>query len=302
MQVRVGGLTFEVEDRGDPNDPPLLLIMGLGAQLVFWPDSFCDLLIERGFRVVRFDNRDVGLSSTFTDRGFPRVKGLIARAALGLPRTAPYRIQDMARDTLGVLDALGIERAHVVGASMGGMIAQRIAIDAPQRVLSLTSLFSSPRAINLCKPRAIRALLGPKPRSRSEAIQRTLEVFDALRGPRFDFNEALHLGLATQAFDRAPPVLGGPARQLAAIMASPRRDAGLRQLRVPTLVLHGTADPLIHVSAGRLTARLIPQARLHLIEGMGHHLPPGAWEELRDQITTHARRHTPATASRAAAS
>ena len=294
MQVCVGDLSFEVEDLGEPSAPPLLLIMGLGAQLLHWPDAFCELLLARGLRVIRFDNRDIGLSSGLTQRGVPRVKGLIARAALGLPREAPYRIQDMARDALGVLDALGIERAHVVGASMGGMIAQQLAIDAPHRVLSLTSLFSSPRAINFSKPRAIRALLSPALSTREGAIQRSMDVFNALRGPRFPFDEALHLELATRVFDRAPPILGGPARQLSAIMASPRRDAGLRQLRVPTLVLHGTADPLIPVSAGRLTARLIPQARLHLIEGMGHHLPPGAWEELRDQIVDHARRNTPA--------
>lgn len=298
MQIPVGELSLEVEDLGDPSAPPLLLIMGLGAQLIHWPDAFCQLLVERGFRVIRFDNRDIGLSSGLVHRGFPRVKSLIGRAILGLPRQAPYRIADMAQDAVGVLDGLGIERAHVVGASMGGMIAQRVAIDFPERVSSLTSLFSSPRAINLSQPRAIKVLLAPPPRDRVSGIVRNMEVFDALRGPRFAFDEELHREFAAQIYDRAPPVIGGAARQLAAIMASPRRDAGLRQLRTPTLVLHGTADPLVPVRAGRLTARLVPGARLHLIEGMGHHLPPGAWEELAREITHHARQHTPRVVAR----
>lgn len=289
--MAVGGLSFEVEDLGDPSDPPLLLIMGLGAQLVHWPDPFCRLLVERGFRVIRFDNRDIGLSSGLVDQGVPRVKRLIGRALFGLPRQAPYRIADMARDARGVLDALGIARAHVVGASMGGMIAQRLAIDSPHRVASLASLFSSPRAINLSKPRAIKVLLQPPGRTRDEGIQRSMEVFDALRGPRFEFDRELHRELAALVYDRARPVPGGAARQLAAIMASPNRDAGLRQLQVPTLVLHGTADPLIPVRAGHLTARLIPGARLRLIEGMGHHLPPGAWAELVHELTSHASAH-----------
>jgi len=293
VQVPVGELSFEVEDLGDPSAPPLLLIMGLGAQLVHWPDPFCQLLVERGFRVIRFDNRDIGLSSGLVHRGFPRVKRLIGRALLGLPRQAPYRIADMARDAIGVLDGLGIERAHVVGASMGGMIAQRVAIDFPERVLSLTSLFSSPRAINLSKPRAIKVLLSPPPRDRASGIQRSMDVFNALRGPRFEFDEDLHRELAALVYDRAAPIQGGAARQLAAIMASPRRDAGLRQLQVPTLVIHGTADPLIPVRAGHLTARLVPGARLHLVEGMGHHLPPGAWEELTREITSHVRAQAP---------
>ncbi len=293
MQVHVGELSFEVEDLGDPSAPPLLLIMGLATQLIHWPDAFCQLLVERGFRVIRFDNRDAGLSSGLVHRGFPRVKRLIGRALLGLPRQAPYRIADMARDAIGVLDGLGIERAHVLGASMGGMIAQRVAIDFPERVLSLTSLFSSPRAINFSKPRALKVLLAPPPRDRVSGIQRTMEVFEALRGPRFEFDRELHLEFAAQIYDRAQPIQGGAARQLAAIMASPRRDAGLRQLRVPTLVLHGTADPLVPVRGGRLTAALVPGARLHLIEGMGHHLPPGAWEELAQEITSHARAHSP---------
>lgn len=291
MQVLVGELNFEVEDLGDPSAPALLLIMGLGAQLIHWPDAFCELLTDRGFRVIRFDNRDIGLSSGLVHRGVPRVKGLIGRALLGLPRDAPYRVADMARDAVGVLDALGVERAHVVGASMGGMIAQRVAIDFPQRVLSLTSLFSSPRAINFSRPRAIKALLSPQAEGRAGGIQRNMDVFQALRGPRFEFDEALHLEFSAKIYDRAAPIQGAAARQLAAIMVSPSRDAALRQLRAPTLVMHGTADPLVPVSAGRLTARLVPGAKLHLIEGMGHHLPPGAWEELTSQIAAHVREH-----------
>ena len=287
MQIRAGELSFEVEDQGDPGAPALLLIMGLGTQLIHWPEGLCERLVARGLRVIRFDNRDAGLSSGLTHLGVPRVRRLMARAALGFPGRGPYGLADMARDALGVLDALGVARAHVAGASMGGMIAQRLALDAPERVASLTSIFSTPRPINLSRPRAIRALLAPQARTRDEAIERMMGVFNVLRGPRFAFDEALHRELAAEVYDRAAPIPGGPARQLAAIMTSPARTRELPGLRAPTLVIHGTADPLIPVGSGRLTARLIPGARLHLIEGMGHHLPPGAWDELAGEIARH---------------
>ena len=272
---------------GDPSAPPLLLIMGLGAPMILWPEGFCELLVARGYRVIRFDNRDVGLSSGLTQLGVPRVRRLMVRALLGVPGRGPYSLGDMARDARGVLDALGVARAHVVGMSMGGMIAQRFAIDAPERVLSLTSISSTPRPVNFPNPRALGALLAPQPRTRDEAIERMMGVFDALRGQRFAFDEALHRDLAARVYDRAPPIPGGPARQLAAIMTSPARGPELRRLRAPTLVLHGTADPLVPVSAGRLTARLVPGSRLHLVEGMGHHLPPGAWDEVVGELGAH---------------
>ncbi|MGE0708561.1 MAG: alpha/beta fold hydrolase [Planctomycetota bacterium] len=289
MQLDVGrGVRLEVEELGDPQGEPLLLIMGLGAQLLHWPTGLCELLAARGLRVIRFDNRDAGLSTPFQAQGTPDLPAAVWRMLVGLPVEAPYDLSDMARDALGVLDGLGIERAHVVGASMGGMIAQTVALQAPERTLSLCSMFSAAQPLFLARPRALRVLLRPAPRTREGAVERTMELFQVLRGTRFPFDVARHRELAEQAYDRAPAVPGAVARQLAAILKSGSRVRALRGLRVPTLCLHGTEDPLIPVGAGRATARAIPGARLHLIEGMGHHLPPGAWEEIAGALAGHA--------------
>jgi pimeloyl-ACP methyl ester carboxylesterase len=293
MRVPVGDLEIEVDVLGDPSAPPLLMIMGLGAQLVYWPQGLCELLVASGLRVIRYDNRDVGLSSHLPHLGAPNVRRRLVRALVGLRVDSPYSLQDMARDGLGVLDALGIERAHVIGISMGGMIAQCLALLAPKRVLTLTSLSSSPQPINRVKLKALSVLLSTRPRTRDEGIDFGLRMFEALRGPRFPFDQEEHRRVAARAFDRAPPQPGASQRQLSAILAGGSRRTALKTLAVPTLVVHGTADPLIPVSAGRATARAIPNAKLHLIEGLGHHLPPGMWEELQGQLIAHVRDHTP---------
>lgn len=290
MKIAVGDVSLEVEELGSPSAPPLLLIMGLGSQLVHWPDPFCELLVDAGYRVVRFDNRDVGLSSSMARCGTPSVPSNALRSLCGLPVDAPYTLTDMAHDALGVLDALSIERAHVVGISMGGMIAQTLALLAPERVRTLTSLMSSPRAIFFPKPAALLKLVEPPGVGREAGVRRSLEVFETLRGPRFHFDPELHRALAERVYDRAPAHPGGCPRQLSAILASGSRVRALRGLRLPTLVVHGSADPLIPISAGKATARAIPAARFHRIEGLGHHLPPGVWPELVETVVEHLRR------------
>jgi pimeloyl-ACP methyl ester carboxylesterase len=293
--ARIGDIDIHYESMGE--GPPLLLIMGLGMQMIAWPDELCDLLVEHGLRVIRFDNRDVGLSSKLDRLGKPPLRALVARGAMNLPIRAPYALADMARDAVGLLDALGIERAHVAGASMGGMIAQVMAIEHPRRVRSLTSLMSHPGDLRskLAKPAALRALLAPIPRVRAAAVAHTVEVLRALAGPGFPFEEPVVRALCERAQARSfhPP---GFLRQLAAVVASPSRVSALRKLRTPTLVLHGTHDPLVPPVAARTTARVIPGARLHWIHGMGHGLPSGAWPELAAVIAGHAheadRRHT----------
>jgi len=301
VKVAVGDVSLEVEELGNPSAPPLLLIMGLGSQLIHWPDPFCEMLADAGYRVVRFDNRDIGLSTGLSEHGTPSVPSNALRALLGLPVQAPYTLTEMAHDALGVLDALSIERAHVVGISMGGMIAQTLSLLAPERVLTLTSLMSSPRAIFLPKPSALLKLVEPPGQGREAAIQRSMEVFDTLRGPRFHFDPELHRALAERVYDRAPGHPGACPRQLSAILASGSRVRALRSLRLPTLVVHGSADPLIPFSAGKATARAIPAARFHAIEGLGHHLPPGVWPEMVGAIVDHLRRPQEVEPQRAAA-
>lgn len=263
--------------------------MGLGSQLIHWPDPFCDMLAEEGYRVVRFDNRDAGLSTGMAEHGAPSVPNNALRALLGLSVDAPYDLTDMAHDALGVLDALSIERAHVVGISMGGMIAQTLALLAPERVRTLTSLMSSPRAIFLPRPSALLKLVEPAGQGREAGVRRSMEVFETLRGPRFHFDPDLHRMLAERVYDRAPAHPGACPRQLSAILASGSRVRALRSLRLPTLVVHGSADPLIPFSAGKATARAIPAARFHGIAGLGHHLPPGVWPEMVGTILDHLR-------------
>jgi len=291
------GVELESESLGDPRDPAVVLVMGLGAQLIHWPTEFCDLLVARGLRVVRFDNRDAGLSTKLEGEGRPPIPRLIVRRVLGRSVEAPYAVDDMAEDLLGLLDALGIERAHLVGASMGGMIAQAAALARPDRVASLVSLMSGTGDLIVSRPRAVRALLAPAAPGREGAIERSMTLFEALRGPRFPLDADACRRIAGLAYDRAYYPAGFP-RQLAAVLAAPSRTRALASLEgLPTLVIHGTADPLVPASAGRATAKAIPGARLHLIEGMGHHLPLGAWPELTTAIAEHvlgaARREAP---------
>lgn len=282
------GVELEYEVVGDGE--PMVLIMGIGAQLVMWPDELVDQLAGRGYRVVRFDHRDVGLSQKLDHLGKPDVRRSIVRGLLGLPVDAPYTLSDMADDVAGLMDHLGIDSAHVVGASMGGMIAQTMAIVQPSRLRSLTSIMSAPgdRFTGIGTPRAIRALLGKPPRSAEESVA-AARAFYAVCGSRgYPLDEEGLSLRARRAFERGfhPP---GFARHMAAILATGDRSAALRFVRAPSLVLHGTDDPLIRPVAGRRTARCIPNARLKMIPGMGHDLPRGAWPVIVDAIAQHCR-------------
>jgi pimeloyl-ACP methyl ester carboxylesterase len=267
--------------------------MGLGMQLIHWDRELCELFAERGFHVIRFDNRDAGLST--------KIKGPvpnIMRLASGLPTKVPYLLEDMANDTLGLLDHLGIERAHVVGTSMGGMIAQTMAIRRPERVLSLASMLSTTgdRRVGTPKLRVWTVLTRRAPNDRDAYVEYFLRVFKMIGSPAYPADEERTREIAAATFDRCH-YPAGTARQLGAIMASGSRTAGLRRLDVPTVVIHGEADPLVPLRAGIATARAIPGAELVKISGMGHDMPRELWPTYVDAIAKNAER----AATRAAA-
>ncbi|MBC8365105.1 MAG: alpha/beta fold hydrolase [Actinobacteria bacterium] len=287
-QVRANGIDIEVETFGDPADPTILLVMGISFQLVHWPDEFVEQLAGRGFHVVRFDNRDVGLSTWFDDEPRPNPALFMVKSMLGLRPPAPYTLHDMADDTVGVLDALDIDSAHVVGLSMGGMISQRLAIEYPERVRSLCSIMSSTRPPKASFRLILKLLkLGSDPEGREERIENTLALFRLLSGGGFAFDEEHGAGLAAKAVDRAwHPA--GTDRQSAAIWVDGDRRAELSGLKIPTTVVHGTADPLILPKLGRETADAVPGAEMVWIEGMGHEWPEEAWPAILDAITDRA--------------
>ncbi len=289
-RARANGIEIEYEEFGSPQSPAMLLIMGLGAQMILWRDDFCRLLVERGFRVVRFDNRDVGRSTWLDHLGVPNIMQAMAAAVSGQPFDAPYRLSDMAADAAGLLDALGIAKAHVVGASMGGMIAQTLAIEHPERVASLTSIMSSTGEPGLPppEPQAMSVLLAPQPNTLEAAIERGVQVFRTIGSPKY-FDEQEVRELAGKAFDRGfNPA--GVMRQLAAILASGSRKEALANVRVPALVIHGRIDPLVPFAAGEATARAIPGAELLAFEDMGHDMPRPLWPSMIRAIEATARR------------
>ena len=291
--VKANGIDIEYEEFGDRRGRPLLLIMGLGAQMILWREDFCKQLAQRGHRVIRFDNRDVGKSSTLDHLGLPNVMAAVTATLLRQPVSAPYLLRDMAADAAALLDVLGIKRAHVVGASMGGMIAQALAIEHPQRVLTLTSIMSTTGNPNLppAKPAALSALLMPPPTDRQQSIERAVTVFRTIGSPGFPFDEAEIRELAARSYDRGfnPD---GVARQFVAIVASGSRTDALKSVKVPALVIHGKDDPLVPVEGAYDTAAAIPGAQLLVIDGMGHDLPRPAWPRVIDAISTlTARSH-----------
>lgn len=292
------GITIEYEITGEAGAPPLLLVMGLGEQLTGWPDDFVAHLVDRGFRVIRFDNRDVGCSTWFDEAGDPDVM-----AAISGHGSSPYLLHDMAADAAGLLDALGVDSAHVVGVSMGGMIAQTLAIEHPLRVRSLVSIMSTPGdpSVGQADPAVVPLLLRAAPSSREEAVQGGIETWRAIGSPGFPPDEAWVRERVERSYDRAfHPA--GTGRQLVAILTSGDRTEALRHADVPTLVIHGEADPLVDVSGGRATAAAIPGARLKLVPGMAHDLPAALWAELADDIAGHAHPHDGRLATRTAAS
>lgn len=289
-RVEANGIRIEYEEFGSARSPAMLLIMGLGAQMILWRDDFCWMLVDRGFRVIRFDNRDIGRSSWLDHLGVPNVMAALAAAANGQSFAAPYSLSDMAADAAGLLDELGIERAHVVGASMGGMIAQTLAIEHPEKVASLTSIMSTTGEPGLPppQPEAMNVLLAPQPNTREEAIERGVYVFRTIGSPKY-FDEQEVRELAGKAFDRGfNPA--GVMRQLVAILASGSRKEALSQVRVPTLVIHGRIDPLVPFAAGEATARAVPGAELLAFDDMGHDMPRPLWPALVDAIARTAQR------------
>jgi pimeloyl-ACP methyl ester carboxylesterase len=289
------GIELAYQEMGDPGGEPLILVMGLATQMIAWDEGLCGMLVERGFRVVRFDNRDVGRSTRIESAGVPsRVDMMIGRRA-----TAPYLLRDMAADTTGLMDRLGIESAHVVGASMGGMIAQAIAIEHPERVRSMVSIMSTTgsRWVGMPSRKAMAVLLGRPPRSRDAAIERAVKTFTIIGSPGYPLDEERLRDVAGRSWDRGHSA-AGVLRQLHAIGASGDRTEALRRLDVPTTVIHGSRDPLVRPAGGRATARAIPGARLKMIDGMGHDLPRDLWPTFVDEIAANAERATTGAAAK----
>lgn len=295
MKIRANNIDIEVEDsgagldaRGQPR-PVVLLIMGLGMQLIAWPPEMVQGLVDAGFRVVRFDNRDAGLSQGFDHLGTPGLLWTGLKYRLGWRIRPPYCLQDMAADALGVLDALQIGKVHIVGVSMGGMIAQRLALMAPARVLSLASIMSSSgaRGLPAARPEVTRVLLSrPANKSMQAAIDHSVRLFKAIGSPGFAISE-VDLRERVTAAHRRSYRPRGIARQMVAIVADSARAAALARVAVPTLVVHGKADPLVPFACGEDTARRIPGARLEGVQGMGHDLPPGVVARLLALLIPH---------------
>ena len=289
-RARVGDveLAYDVQGTGDP----LLLVMGIGAQRIFWDLRFCAALVAAGFQVIRFDHRDLGESTRLDHLPAPRPLRMMGRFLVGLPVPAPYDLSAMAADAVGLLDHLGVARAHVAGVSMGGMVAQHLAFEHPHRVASLASIMSTTgaRALGLrARPSAVRALLTPPPRSADQAGEHLARLFGRLGGERLPSDPEALRAIGRAAFERGFSPRGF-ARHFAAIMKSGDRTARLAGVKAPTLVFHGGNDPLIHVSAGRATARAIAGATFTVEPDMGHHLPPAIWPRLAAALAANAAR------------
>ena len=292
MRVVANGIAIEVDDQGPANAEPLLLIMGLGMQLVGWPDELVQLLVSRGFRVIRFDNRDIGLSQYFDHHGVPSLAWAGMRYAMHLPVSSPYTLRDMADDAAGVLDALGIDSAHVCGASMGGMIAQHLAVAHPQRVRSLTLMMTTSGSRRLPQPsmHVRKALMsrpsGPSLDAAAAHLQRLLGIIGS---PAYPPDPARLQQRLTETVQRAWHPAGS-ARQILAIVADGDRSAMLPRIQAPTRVIHGRDDPLVPVRCGEDLAARIPGAELDIIPGMGHDLPLELLARFADGLRDNARR------------
>ncbi|MEA2353316.1 MAG: hypothetical protein QOJ14_1730 [Thermoleophilaceae bacterium] len=286
-RAQANGIEIAYEAFGEASDPPLMLIMGIGSQMINWPEGFCEELVGRGLYVVRFDNRDAGESTHLDEAG----KVDISAVLNGDTSSAPYTLSDMADDVAGLLDALEIDGAHIVGASMGGMIAQTFALEHGDRTRSLISIMSTTGDPELpgATEEAQAVLLQPSAQSREELIERSVASYRVLGSPGFEIDEDYLRERAGRSWDRGydPPGFG---RQLAAIYASGNRSERLRSLRVPTLVIHGEDDPLIRLTSGQATAAAIEGAELLTIPGMGHDLPRGAWPQIVDAMAALVER------------
>jgi pimeloyl-ACP methyl ester carboxylesterase len=288
FRVSSNGLQIAVEAFGNPADPTVLLVMGLATQMIGWPDELCQDLAGRGYRVVRFDNRDIGLSTHLDGEPAPDFLQVLLRR-----RTPPYGISDMATDTIGVIDALGTGQVHLVGASMGGFIAQTVALQRPDRLRSLTLIMTSTGSRRVGRPSGAvaRTMVRRRPPAtdRETAIAASLATFALIGSPGFPPDEAYRRQVAGLGYDRNYDI-EGQRRQLAAVAAQPDRTAELRKLRLPTLVLHGLADPLVALSGGLAVARSVPGSRFIGYSGMGHDFPRPLWPVLAADIAAHLER------------
>jgi pimeloyl-ACP methyl ester carboxylesterase len=287
LTAPANGIELAYQEMGDPEGEAVILVMGLATQMIAWNEEFCAMIAERGYRVVRFDNRDIGRSTMIEEAGIPsRIDMLTGRRA-----TAAYLLRDMARDTVGLMDHLQLDAAHLVGASMGGMIAQQLAIEFPERSRSLVSIMATTgsRWTGLPSFKAFAVLLGTPPVSREAVVERAVKTFRVIGSPGYAFEEEMVRDYAGRSYDRGHRS-SGIARQLHAVMASGDRTRALHRLDLPTTVIHGSADHLVRPAGGRATAKAIPGARLRMIEGMGHDLPRQLWPEFAAEIVATAER------------
>ena len=291
-QITANGISIEYETYGDKANPPLLLVMGLGAQLTLWPIELVEALVARGYYVIRYDNRDIGLSQKFGTHGIPNFRRVALKRMFGIRSKLPYRLSDMAADAAGLLDALGIAKAHVVGASIGGMIVQLLAIEHPEKILTMTSIMSTTgnRKLPPPQPEAMKALLNRAPAGASldQVMPIGIQVNRAIGSPKYPADEAVIRARVERDFKRSfyPE---GAARQISAIMDDGDRRKRLAKVTTPTLVIHGVHDPLVPVEGGRDTAAAIKGAKLLEIDGMGHDLPLQLVEQIADAIAEHAK-------------
>lgn len=283
--VSANGLQITYDSFGDPANPPVILIMGLATQMIHWSDQFCELLASKQLYVIRFDNRDIGKSSWLSDKPVPSKWDFIGNVLFNKKLDAPYLLDDMADDTLALMDALNIEKAHLVGASMGGMIAQCLALKYPNRVSSLTSIMSTTgdRSLPRAKAKLAAKLIKPIAHEVERYVAQSLDIWLILHGEHFPFDrenvEKLIRSSRQRGFNPA-----GVSRQLSAIIDSPDRTSALQTLQIPSLIIHGDIDPLVPVECGIATANAIPDAKLTILEGMGHTLPMQLWPKIVDDI------------------
>ena len=291
--ANANGIQIEYETFGAPSNPALLLIIGLGGQLIHWHEDFCRSIADQGYYVIRFDNRDTGLSTKFDEAGVPDITETLNSLLSGEGVTPPYTIEDMSNDAVGLLDALDIQKAHICGMSMGGMIAQTIALKHSSRMLSLISIYSTTGDPELHQPtqEAMEILISPLPNAREAYINQTINGFRVIAGSGLPFDEEYHKRIVTYSTDRSfyPQ---GIARQLVAVLTQANRKPELSSVTVPTFVIHGDEDPLVPLEAGQDTAGAIPGAELLVIKGMGHELPKmdKNWSKILDAMINHMRK------------
>ncbi len=289
--IPANGIRIEYDTFGNPSSPAIVLINGLGVQMIYWEDAFCDQLADEGHYVIRYDNRDIGLSTKFDDFGVPDIPGAMAALSRGEKIETAYTLEDMADDAVGLIRALGIEKAYFCGSSMGGIIAQTVAANHPECVLGLISIMSSSGDPKLPspKPEVMEALLTPSPDTRKEYIEHNVNYWRIVGSPVFEYDEDRIRKRAAAAFDRSHYPYG-KSRQMLAVISRGNRKEVLKSITVPTLVIHGTEDPLVPVQAAYDIAETIPNAKLVTVEGMGHDMPVDTWPVIISAISGHTKR------------